>query len=69
MTKLEQFVQDRLDRVKRTSDTDFQEILFNQAFGAIEFACLLYPERETEIAEWWNNSKCGEFWDALGGEE
>lgn len=67
MTKLEQFVQDRLDRIKRSSDISFQEILFSQAFGAIELACVLCPEHEAEIIEWWNNSKCGEFWDALGG--
>lgn len=66
MIKLEQFVQDRLDRVKRTSDTEFQEKLFHQAFGAIEFACSLYPEHEIEIAEWWNNSKWNEFRNVIG---
>ena len=28
MTKLEQFIQDRLDRARQTSDTEFQENLF-----------------------------------------
>ena len=67
MTKLEQFIENRLNMVKDTSDTDFAESLFHQAFGAVEFACLLYPEHETEIAEWWNNSKWNEFWDIIGG--
>lgn len=66
MTKLEQFVQDRLDRVKHTSDIEFQKILFHQAFGAIEFACLLYPKHEDEIAEWWNDNKRNEFWKIIG---
>ena len=67
MTKLEQFVQDRLDRIKGTSDTQYQDNLFHQAFGAIEFACSLYPEHETEIGDWWNNHKWHEFWDVIGG--
>lgn len=66
MTKLEQFIQDRLDRVKRTSDADFQENLFCQAFGAVEFACLLYPKYEDEIAEWWNYNKRNEFRNIIG---
>lgn len=67
MTILEQFVQDRLDRAKCTSDIDFREMLFCQAFGAIEFACLLYPKHEDEIAKWWNDNKRKEFWDIIGG--
>lgn len=67
MTKLEQFIENRLNMVKDTSDTDFAKALFHQTFGAVEFACLLYPEHETEIAEWWNNSKWNEFWDIIGG--
>lgn len=67
MTKLEQFIENRLNMVKDTSDTDFAKSLFHQAFGAVEFACLLYPEHEIEIAEWWNNSKWNEFWDIIGG--
>lgn len=67
MTKLEQFVQDRLDRIKGTSDIQYQDNLFHQAFGAVEFACSLYPEHETEIGDWWNNHKWHEFWDIIIG--
>ena len=67
MTKLEQFIENRLNMVKDTSDTDFAKFLFHQAFGAVEFACLLYPEHEIEISEWWNNNKWNEFWDIIGG--
>ena len=66
MTKLEQFVQDRLDKVKDTSDAVFQDTLFTQAFGAVEFACLLYPEHEDEIVDWWNGNKWDEFTDIIG---
>ena len=67
MTKLEQFIQDRLDRARQTSDTEFQENLFHQAFGAIEFACSLYPKYEDEITEWWNDNKRNEFWNIIVG--
>lgn len=67
MTKLEEFVQDRLHRVKRTSDTEFQNALFHQAFGAIEFACSLYSDYDVEIGEWWNNIKWHEFQKNMGG--
>lgn len=67
MTKLEEFVQDRLYRVKHTSDTEFQNVLFHQAFGAIEFACLLYSDYDIEISEWWNDVKRPEFRKNMGG--
>lgn len=68
MTILEQFIEDRLDMVKKhSSDAEFQENLFCQAFGAVEFACLIYPKYEDEIGEWWNYSKRNEFRDAIGG--
>lgn len=66
MTKLEQFVQDKLDEIKDNPDFVLQEALFNQAFGAVELACVLYPEHEDEISEWWNNNKWNEFTDNIG---
>lgn len=66
MTVLEQFIQDKLNELKDTSDYVYQECLFNEAFGAIELACLIYPEHEDEIADWWNDNKWKEFIENMG---
>lgn len=67
MEQIKNFVNDWLDRARKSQDVKFQNHLFTQAFGAVEFAARLNPQLEEEIGDWWNYEMREKFLELLEG--
>ena len=63
--QLEQFVEDRFNRISNASNREQRDKLFTQAFGGVEFFCMFNPNLEADIADWWNNTQWTKFMNAV----